>query len=267
MPTFFYDIPVNLLAIYFSLIAIGAVFFGLIFLKPILRILIGRRDPAINDTISHGTSGYSLFYALLVGLLTVAAYENREQVEQSVLNEAASVGALYSDLSSYPEPLRSDMKELLRDYVLFTIHKDWPAHRRGEVLTGGFHRADAMRAILAGFEPAGVTQQIVHSQVVAAFHEFSAARQQRLNGVAARLPDVLWYAVGVGAVINLLLLVMLRMPIVAHFFLGAISAFFLGVILFVIVVLDDPLRGEAGLDPTPFTLLWDRQLIWDEPLQ
>ena len=48
--------------------------------------------------------------------------------------------------------------------------------------------------------------------------------------------------------------------------LGTITAFFLGVILFVIVALDDPLRGESGLDPEPLQLLWDRTMVWDEPL-
>jgi hypothetical protein len=33
----------------------------------------------------------------------------------------------------------------------------------------------------------------------------------------------------------------------------------------VIVVLDKPLRGEAGLDPEPLELVWARQMIWDEP--
>jgi len=49
-----------------------------------------------------------------------------------------------------------------------------------------------------------------------------------------------------------------------HLLLATISAFYLGIILFVIVVLDDPLRGEAGLDPEPFQQLWDRQMTWDD---
>jgi len=38
------------------------------------------------------------------------------------------------------------------------------------------------------------------------------------------------------------------------------------VILFVIVILDRPLRGEAGLPPAPMELLWERTMVWDEPL-
>ena len=77
---------------------------------------------------------------------------------------------------------------------------------------------------------------------------------------------MLWYAVLVGAAINILLFVMLRMRPLQQFFLGTVTAFFLGVILFVIVALDDPLRGESGLDPDPLQLIWDRTMIWDEPL-
>ena len=76
--------------------------------------------------------------------------------------------------------------------------------------------------------------------------DFVEARQQRLTGVITEIPNVLWYAVLVGAAINLILLfVMLRMRLRSSSSCSApITAFFLGVILFVIVALDDPLRGE-----------------------
>jgi hypothetical protein len=266
MPDFIQDIPDRDLAFWFAIASVGAALLGVLALKPFLRLLIGFRDPHINETIGYGTSGYSLFYALLVGLLTVAAYQNRERVEQAILAEANAVGALYSDMETYPEPIRSDMKELLRDYVLFTVHKDWPAHREGRFMSGGVNRTAAMRQKLATFEPQTTAQQIVHAQVIGAFHEFSAARQARLTGVITRIPDVLWYAVGIGAVISVVVIAMLRMKIVAHFILGAISIFFLGVILFVIVVLDDPLRGLSGVAPTAFETVWERQMRWDEPL-
>ncbi len=267
MPEFLKQIPQDDLALFIALVAVAAVSIGVFVLKPILRLFIGRGDPQINETIGYGTQSFSLFYALLIGLLTVAAYQNKERVEQAILTEAAAVGSLYSAMDSYPEPLRSEMKGMLRDYVLFTVYKDWPAHRKGEILDGGSHRTNAMRQRLAGFEPASVSQEIVHRETFRAFQDFGAARQLRLNGVITRIPVVLWYAVLVGAAINLLILILFRIRLVAHLILGTISAFFLGVVLFVIVVLDDPLKGEAGLPPTPFEDLWTRQMVWDEPLQ
>jgi hypothetical protein len=265
MPEFVYDIPLRTLAAYFGVIAIAAMFLGILVLKPVMRILMGGAGPDFNDSIGYATAGFHLFYGLLLGLLTVAAFQNNERIKEAILNEASALSALYSDMSSYPEPTRSEVKAMLRDYVLFTIHKDWEAHRRGEFLNGGFNRANAMRLRLASFEPETRGQEIVHAGVLDAFNSFVEARQQRLTGVITEIPDVLWYAVLVGAAINLLLLVLLRMPPMRQFVLGTITAFFLGVILFVIVALDDPLRGESGLDPAPLQVLWERQMIWDEP--
>jgi hypothetical protein len=265
VPDFIYDIPTETLAVWLSLAAVAIMFAGLLVLKPILRLLLGS-GPDFNQTVNFATSGFNLFYGLLLGLLTVAAYQNNERVKLSILTEATTLGGLYADLNSYPEPTRSDMKEILRDYVLFTIYKDWPAHRRGEFLNGGFNRANAMRQLLARFEPETKGQEILHAEVIASFQAFAQARQQRLLGVITEIPAVLWYAVLVGAAISILLVIVLRMRPVQQFALGSVTAFFLGVILFVIVTLDRPLRGESGLDPAPFRLLWERSMIWDEPL-
>jgi hypothetical protein len=259
----FYDIPARDLAFWFALLALGFSLIGVLVLKPLLRLLIGR-EPGINTTISNATTSVGLLYGLLMSLLTVAAYQNRGAVQTAILNEAAAIGTLYADMNAYPEPTRSEMRTLLRDYVQFTIHKDWPAHQQGMVMNGGAHRADAMRQRLAGFEPATDGARIVHTGVVTAFRDFASYRQQRLNGVDTRIPDVLWYAVLVGALVNITLLFMFRLRPFPHFVLGFVNVFFLGVVIFVILALDDPLRGERSLSAAPFQTVWDRQMSWDE---
>lgn len=265
MPEFLYDLPTGRLALVFALAAVAAIATGLLIAKPVMRIFFGTGQD-FNQNLAFGASGFNLFYGLLLGLLTVSAYQNSEQVRQAIQAEALALGALYADLETYPEPIRSDMRWMLRDYTLYTIHRDWPAHRQGAFLDGGANRADAMRQRLAGFMPDGTGQIIVHEGVVRGFRDFDAARQQRLNGVITEIPDILWYAVLVGAAVNVLLLCLLKMRLHTQFMVGTITSFFLGVILFVIVTLDDPLRGEAGLTPAPFELLWERKMQWDEGL-
>jgi len=263
MPEFLHDLPTAQLALIFALASVAAVVTGLLIAKPIMRIFFGT-GPDFNQNLAFGASGFNLFYGLLLGLLTVSAYQNSEKVRQAIQAEALAIGGLYADMETYPEPMRSDVREMLRDYTLYTIHRDWPAHRQGTFLDGGANRADAMRQRLAGFEPRSTGQTIVHEGVVQGFRNFDAARQQRLAGVITEIPDILWYAVLVGAAVNVLLLCLLKMRPHTQFMVGTITSFFLGVILFVIVTLDDPLRGEAGLAPTPFELLWERKMLWDE---
>jgi hypothetical protein len=263
VPDFVYDIPSTQLAALFSLIAVGAVLFGLLVVKPVLRIFFGT-GPEFNQNVSFGGAGFNLFYGLLLCLLTVSAYQNNERVQQAVLAEATAIGSLYAGMRSYPEPMQSDVQALLRDYTLFTIYDDWEAHRTGRILDGGDHRAEAIRQRLASFEPRSDGQIVLHEAMIGAYEDFTKARQGRLAGVITEIPDVLWYAVLVGAVVSVLLFVMLKMRPMQQFLLGTITSFFLGVILFVIVSLDDPLRGEEGVGPDALVLLWERQMVWDE---
>lgn len=264
MPDFVYDVPTTTLAIWFSLVAVAAMFVGVLVVKPIFRLLIGT-GPDFNATVSYATSGFGLFYGLLLGLLTVAAYQNSDRVTEAAMAEATALGSIYSQVDTYPEPIRGDVQEMMRDYVLFTIYREWPAHRKGEVLNGGYDRADAILRKLASFDPKTEAQRVVHGEVIASFETFSESRQRRLAGVITKIPDVLWYAVMVGAVINILLVALLRMRLRPHLVLGTINAFFLGVILFVIVTLDRPLRGDGAVPPEPLMVLWERSMVWDEP--
>jgi hypothetical protein len=91
MPDLIYDIPTVHLAIYFSLFFVGLTWFGLIFVKPFLRVLMGR-DPRINDWVGQTTAGFSLFYGLLLGLLAVAAYQNFDEVRKSVFRGICGPG-------------------------------------------------------------------------------------------------------------------------------------------------------------------------------
>jgi hypothetical protein len=260
---FIYDVPNISLAIYFSVFFVTVTWLGIIFLKPFIKLFVGR-DPGINELVIYTTSGFSLFYGLLLGLLSVAVYQNSADVERNVFAEASSLASLYRVASNYPDPPQAELKYLLRDYTLYVIYKDWPAHRRGVIYKGGNNRLDAIQYIILQFHPTGVTQEILQTQTLQTFDEFAKARQQRLAGVTTRIPGILWYAVAVGALLNVVLLWMVNARFFAHMLLGGIGALFLGVMIFVIAAMDAPMRGEVSVQPGAYRLVYDVMMRWDE---
>jgi hypothetical protein len=56
----------------------------------------------------------------------VATYQNHSDVEKSVASEASSLAALYRDISAYPEPQRTELKTLLREYTRYVIDEARP---------------------------------------------------------------------------------------------------------------------------------------------
>ena len=167
---FLYEISTVWLAIYCVVFAILVMWFGIIFVGPLLRVLIGR-EPGINDLVFYTTSGFSLFYGLLLGLLAVAAYQNLEQVRQNVFGEASSLASLYRDASLYPEPVGSEFRDLLKDYTLYVIYKDWPAHRKGKIYNGGTNRLMMIEYTILKLHPRSPSQEILQSQTLQVFGE------------------------------------------------------------------------------------------------
>ncbi len=263
MFNFIYDIPTVWFAIYCSLFFVVLTWLGLFFVKPFLRLLMGR-EPRNNDFVAQATAGFSLFYGLLLGLLAVAAYQNFDEVRKNVFAEASRLASVYRDASRYPDPVRSEVQALLRDYTLYVIHKDWPAHQDGVIYKGGTNRLNMIQFGILKFEPRTPGEQLLHGQTLNDFNEFVAARQSRLAGVQTAIPGVLWYAVGIGALINIVLIWMLDMRFFTHMLLGGIVSFFLGVMIFLIASMDNPMKGEVSVPPTSYQLVYDLLMQWDE---
>jgi hypothetical protein len=57
---------------------------------------------------------------------------------------------------------------------------------------------------------------------------------------------------------------MLNMRFFTHIILGGIVAFFLGVVIFLIIAMDRPMRGEVSVRPAAYQLVYEVLMQWDE---
>lgn len=107
------------LLIYFPLFFVAVTWLGIFLIRPFLRFWL-RRQPGANDLISFASAGFTLFYGVLLGLLTVATYQNVKDVADNVNREALSIGTIYRLSDGFREPLRSELQTSLRDYTLLS---------------------------------------------------------------------------------------------------------------------------------------------------
>ena len=70
--------------------------------------------------------------------------------------------------------------------------------------------------------------------------------------------------VAIGALINILLIWMLDMRFTLHMILGGIISFFLGVMIFLIVVMDRPLQGTVSVASDAYKVMYGLVMQWDE---
>jgi hypothetical protein len=258
-----YDLPNATLAFYCAAIFVLATWLGAVFIRPILRLWL-RNQPGCNELVAHASSGFGVLYGLLLGLLAVAAYQNIEKIQGYVGLEAATLGSLYRTVAGYPEPTRGEVQSLLRDYTLYVIHKDWPAQKSGRINPGGARRIAVIERRLTEFEPQTKTQEILHNQGLASLKDLREARQARVMGHWVAIPGVLWYVVLVGALVNILLFWLLDARLHVLLLLGGIVSFFLGVMIFLIIAMDRPTRGEVSVSTDAYQQVFDYVMRWDD---
>jgi hypothetical protein len=252
-----YDISTAALAALFSGFFVGFSCLGAILVRPYLRWFI-RNEPQINDLIGYILSCYGVFYGLLVGLIAVAAYQNYADTESTVNQEAAAVTALFRDVTCYPEPERTELMALLREYTRYQIEDAWPLQRRGIIPEGGAERLGAFLSKLTSFEPRSKGQELLHAEALSAFNELSKLRRLRLFSVTTGIPPLMWYVVIIGAFMTIVLVWLFDMELKSHLFLGGLLSFFIGTVICLIAAMDNPYRGEVSIGPDAFQNVFDQ---------
>jgi ribose/xylose/arabinose/galactoside ABC-type transport system permease subunit len=146
------------------------------------------------------------------------------------------------------------------------IHAAWPAQQRGQVAIGGIEMLNRFQSTLATFEPATEGQKIIHAEALREFNELVEARDLRLDAVVnTGLPSVLWVVVLAGAVIGLMAAFFFKVEdLRLHAILVTLLAAFMGLVIFMIFAFDRPFRGDLGLTPEPYQLVYDK-VMHDAP--
>jgi hypothetical protein len=84
------------------------------------------------------------------------------------------------------------------------------------------------------------------------------ARRQRLDAASTGLPAVMWVVIVAGAFISLCASFFFKVEDARlHGILVTLLALFVGLLIFMIFALDQPFRGDLGLSPEPYQLVYD----------
>ena len=264
MLEFLFDLP---------LLITGPAIVGSLWLFAVVGLVVVRRRVLPRLRIQAADSEFSgamlqsvmVFYGLAVALIAVSVWQTYDDTSKIISGEASALNALYRDVSSYPEPIRLDLQRELRDYTDQVIHGAWPLQQRGKIPTAGFAHMCRFQAVLDKFEPASEGQKILHAETLRAYNLLIQARRLRLDAASTELPAVMWAVVVAGAFISLSASFFFKVEDARlHGIQVLLLATFIGLVIFMIFALDRPFRGDLGLGPGPYQLIYD-QLMKTNP--
>ncbi|MDM4718240.1 DUF4239 domain-containing protein [Micromonospora sp. WMMA1363] len=210
-------------------------------------------EPTWLTLITHTIMVAGTFYALLLVLTAFSVYETYAQAGLSVATEAADMGALYRVVSEYPEPTRSQLQSLLREYSEYMVNEAWPAYQRGDSVKGDLEVENEISHIMLNFTPNSDKEQQLSNLALSELEKWSEARQIRYTYATAALPSTLWFALLFGAVVVILLSCLLPTQTRhAHLILVCAVAGMISLLLFVVESVDEPFRGPIVVSADPY---------------
>lgn len=249
VPAVVRELPVWVVAALFVVVLPGLVM--------VLQVLIRRRWPELvkgdhNDVAGFLIAVVGVIYAVLLGFVVIVSWQKFASAESIAGQEASVLRALTRDAGALTEPTRSEMRALVREYAVTVRDREWPLMAQGRTTSPQVVDVlDRMAATIARSPPAGPAGPAFLEADVRNIGALVSMRSQRLDFVDQGLPGVLWAALWIGGVLTVGfgMIFGVRRTALHLIMVGSLMAL-VGILLFVIAVIDFPFQGGVAVQPT-----------------
>jgi hypothetical protein len=197
------------------LVFVGGTLVGMALLAPVRRRMTERFSRSSEQAAYFGTQIW-LVYSLILSLVAVGAWSDYQAAGEKVSREVSTLEVLQRKASVYPEPMRTQMDRLIRDYGRSVAVEEWPQQQAGRGPEAARAYFQKLADVLGDFEPTNVADPMVHAETLRELTSAAEARRARI-----------------------------------HATLVAIMAAFVGLVVFVTIALDHPFQGSMKPSAEP----------------
>jgi hypothetical protein len=226
---------------------------GMMLVAPFRARVTSRFARSPEQAAYFGTQIW-LVYSLILSLVAVGGWSEYQGASEKVSREVATMEVLQRRAALYPEPMRTEMDSLIRDYAHVVASQEWPEQKAGRHPSAAKGQFARLNLLLGDFEPTNLPDQMVHAETLRELTTASEARRSRIHATASGLPSVVWLVVIVGAGLALTgaTFFVTVDDKALHMTLVAIMAAFVGLVVFVTIALDHPFQGSVTPSDMPF---------------
>jgi len=234
----------------YTLVSIAAI--------PLRRGLVGRDETGHHEALDAVFNSVSALYAILLGLILVAAWQNFQDAEAEQIDEANRLVSLFRLSGGLSEPEAQKIRSSLYRYAQSTVDEEWAwmdsLYRRSQGVTTGIPKAFAIHNELwsyyVRYTPKEARDEITLNHSMEELIRFTEDRRSRLLDAKPYLPSDVWRLLFGGAVVVMVMAALFTQGrnglfALMSFALGASIAFELAVVISV----DHPYAGRTAVEP------------------
>jgi hypothetical protein len=240
-------IVIGLLLICLAMLVAGG---GLVLVQ---RLMPTRRRMQHNDVAGFIYAVLGVAYAVLLGLMVVAVWEDWNAANAVVDQEASELAEIFWLAHRLPQPEGHRLQELARSYARVVVKEEWPLMERGKVSPKAWTILDEIRDDIQRMQPATPTQQVLYEQGLQQVSDLADARRERLLDAEQGVPTVLWVVLIIGGVevVGFTYLFGLQSTTV-HVLMIMSLTLIIALVLFTVAALDYPFEGDIHIGPDAF---------------
>lgn len=210
--------------------------------------------------IGHEATGNVLtivgtLYAVVLGLIVVDAMTHFEKAMDIVQSESNSLANTHLLADRLPEPQRSRVQGLCRDYAEQVVKFDWPAMERAKMSVAARRTALALARSLHDFEPQNEVEKTVYPNMLGKIEDLWDRRRERAGMAEYGIPIVEWVSLILGGVVTMFFAGLfsagnMRLQIV----ITTLAALVISLNLYIVCLLAYPFAGELSVSKRPFEI-------------
>ncbi len=216
------------------------------FCKPL--VFVGHTDfgEIFSDAIG-------VVFALILAFVAVAIWQNYDKIDDDVSKEANALHNMYRNLEAYPEPISTQSKLLIRQYVQVVITDEWPKLANARQDEKAHRLLNRIKSLILTFTPQNYGELVLHQETVRQLSEYSGLRHDRINGGKPNLTPPIWLTLIGGTVLYLLYLCFFDLPDGKHHavMIGSLAAF-LGLVYYLLIIYNYPFTEPGAVSSDAF---------------
>jgi hypothetical protein len=246
------------------LIVVVATVVAVVGLVVVQRLVSTERRKEHNDVAGFIYAVVGVSYAVLLGLMLIAVWEQWNAAEEVSSDEANELAGIFYFAHALPQPEGRHIQELARSYAQVVVEEEWPAMEQGKSSPKAWATLDELRATILGLDPPTGTQQVPYSQarynqILDQLHGLGDGRRERLLAAEGGLPTILWVVLIGGGIITVAFTYLFGLENTGvHTLMVASLALIIALSLFSVAALDHPYKGDVRIHPDAFEQVLER---------
>ncbi len=221
----------------------------------IVRNLIKKKKlGSFNDIIGFNFTVVSGFYALLLAFVVAEALSESSDVQKDADKEGSLAKNLFRQIQAYPDTNSiAGLKIEYLQYINLVLEDEYPQMDKGLQSESTRKAFSKVFSVIERLNPIDNFTQAKAQFMLESINDLATYRSLRVLAVESEIPNAMWLTLLVGGLITSILSALLSVENLRyHLFINGLMGAFIGLLFFLILILDHPFSGSLKVEPNGY---------------